>query len=716
MIANPTGCSGGGATATPSQTLYDPSPNGQAGGAMSGRPTVADWLAKVPGLRRKGTEHVGPCPACGTGDDRLRITASGHAFCRVCAPDAAGYPTLLRAAGLNGAAAQPDRPVSRLPLNGAGKLTGRWTARDFDGRELGTHTRYDLPDGRKSFPWTKGVKPKSLPLYRSEHHAGGDLVIVEGEKSADAMAKALAGVQFAAGLLAKRPPSVLGSFGADTLPDGGVLAELAKRTREHSRIYLWADNDNGGREHMAKIAEGLIAAGVDRTDLRLIEWAEAPPKGDAADWLDGGCVPTWQELEKAAGPVDAAAASAGPATATGTAGGPQADRNADGLEAALTDLDVRVRYNTRAQAAEYQDSTGPDWYRVSDRREGHLQEAIAARFTTPRGKPLVFGRETWLRCLNALLYVREVDPFREWLEALPAWDGAERTAGWLAEVFDVRPDPLCQWAARCMFLGAVARTFEPGYALHETVVLVGPQNAGKSTACRFMLPQTPEAAAWFSDGLNLAGDDQRRAEALLGRVIVEASELTGATRAELESLKAFLTRNDDGNVRLAYRRNTETLLRQCIIVGTTNNDQALPNDPSGNRRFVPVRVWPGKRGHEGVRAYLTEHREQLWAEALALFADGVSPRLPPELEAAQKVAAEYHRRRDDILEDRLAEWLATAPAAFTLAAAAEGCGLASSAGALPQRDTKRLGAALAVAGYTKRRARAGGRLVYLWSS
>ena len=69
---------------------------------------------------------------------------------------------------------------------------------------------------------------------------------------------------------------------------------------------------------------------------------------------------------------------------------------------------------------------------------------------------------------------------------------AARVDGWLAEVFDVRPDPLCQWAARCMFLGAVARTFEPGYALHEMVVLIGPQGSGKSSAVSSLLPQTPE--------------------------------------------------------------------------------------------------------------------------------------------------------------------------------------------------------------------------------
>ena len=75
---------------------------------------------------------------------------------------------------------------------------------------------------------------------------------------------------------------------------------------------------------------------------------------------------------------------------------------------------------------------------------------------------------------------------------------------------------------------------------------------------------------WFGDGLHLAADRKTRVEALQGRVIVEAAEMAGSTRAELESLKAFLSAQDDGNVRLAYRHNPEPSPRMCIIVGTAN--------------------------------------------------------------------------------------------------------------------------------------------------
>ena len=67
-------------------------------------------------------------------------------------------------------------------------------------------------------------------------------------------------------------------------------------------------------------------------------------------------------------------------------------------------------------------------------------------------------------------------------------------------------------------------------------VLIGEQGIGKSALLRELLP--PQYPEWFSDGLHLADYPKVRAEALLGRVIVEVSEMAGSTRAELQSLKS----------------------------------------------------------------------------------------------------------------------------------------------------------------------------------
>ena len=394
------------------------------------------------------------------------------------------------------------------------------------------------------------------------------------------------------------------------------------------------------------------------------------------------------------------------------------EKNAAALEAALNALGVRLRFDLRSQRAEMS-RNGRPWIEMTDRSTADLRREIAERFqysTESRGpSPLHFGEATWKLWMDALLYRRECDPFRDWLDDLPAWDGLDRVRHWLSDVFEVEKegDPLVSWAAKFVSLGAVTRAYEPGAKLDEMPVLIGPQGIGKSTALRLVLP--PDMPDLFADGLHLAGNPKERAEALLGRVIVEAAEMAGSTRAELESLKAFLSRVDDGAVRLAYRRNPETMLRRAIIVGTTNAPEPLPNDPSGNRRFVPVVLSSGDVGR--LRAYLDHNRTQLWAEAVALYKSGEPARLPDELKTAQAEATEWARRRDELLEDAAERWLSADRDGFTMAEAACGIGMVrerATAITLAMRDVRRLGAILQAHGYAKRRERRDGSLAMVW--
>ena len=395
-----------------------------------------------------------------------------------------------------------------------------------------------------------------------------------------------------------------------------------------------------------------------------------------------------------------------------------ARKDATALEGALTALGVELRYNLRAQRGEMKRDGAP-WIEMTDRSTADLRREIGEKFQystdSRRPSPLHYGETSWKLWTDALLFLRETDPFLEWLGALPAWDGVDRVRHWLTDAFEVEDegDPLLPWAAQFLLLGSVARAFAPGMKLDEMPVLIGPQGIGKSTALRLSLP--PEMPELFADGLYLAGSAKERAEALQGRVIVEASEMAGSTRGELESLKAFLSRVDDGAVRLAYRHNPETMLRRCVIVGTTNARDPLPNDPSGNRRFVPVVLTGGDVGN--LIDYLDRNRMQLWAEAVALHKEGVHPRLPDEMKTAQAEATERARRRDELLEDAAEQWLAEDRDGFTMEEAVRGLGMVRDGdpvAGLNMRNVRRLATILRSRGYAKRRERRDGTLATVW--
>ena len=151
---------------------------------------------------------------------------------------------------------------------------------DDQGALQGVHRRCDYSDGTKDVLWfgpdghTKGLngrKLATLPLYGAERlaaHPGEAVILAEGEKATQALNDA--------GYLAVGTVT-----GASGTPDAAALAVL--RGRE---VLLWPDNDVPGVSHMMAIWQTLREfAG---TSVRFVTWPDAPPKGDAYDFLAYG--------------------------------------------------------------------------------------------------------------------------------------------------------------------------------------------------------------------------------------------------------------------------------------------------------------------------------------------------------------------------------------------------------------------------------------------
>ena len=220
-------------------------------------------------------------------------------------------------------------------------------------------------------------------------------------------------------------------------------------------------------------------------------------------------------------------------------------------------------------------------------------------------------------------------PVREYLDGLK-WDGQQRLDTWLIDYAAAENTRYVRAVGTLMLIAAVRRIRSPGCKFDEMPVLQSSQGLDKSTALS-ILAVKPE---WFSDDLPLNADSKKTIERLRGRWIVEAAELKGMRYGDIHHLKAFLSRTRD-RARMSYDRANTELLRQCIIVGTTNDEKFL-RDQTGNRRYWPV------RGVKFDLVMLKQDRDQLWAEAAARESEGVSIRLPKELWDDAGVEQEEH--------------------------------------------------------------------------
>jgi predicted P-loop ATPase len=248
------------------------------------------------------------------------------------------------------------------------------------------------------------------------------------------------------------------------------------------------------------------------------------------------------------------------------------------------------------------------------------------------------------------------DPMLDYLDGLE-WDGRERVDEWLIKYFGAHDTPLNRAIGRKMLLAAVKRVRQPGCKFdHMPVLESDEQGIGKSTALRIIAVGDDN----FSDGQIIGLPKRDQQEAIQGVWIYEVGELEGMSKAEVTSLKSFMSRQYDC-ARPAYGRARVDRPRRCILVGTTNDSTYL-RDKTGNRRFWPVKcygvIWNAKSGMLMVDLEgLKRDRAQLWAEAAVIEAAGEGLFLPEELWSAAKVQ-QRSREELDPWEDLIAIALA----------------------------------------------------------
>ena len=221
-----------------------------------------------------------------------------------------------------------------------------------------------------------------------------------------------------------------------------------------------------------------------------------------------------------------------------------------------------------------------------------------------------FKLATVQECLPVIAQDNGYHPICDWLAGLE-WDKKPRLDQWLTQCYGAPLDAYHKATGSRFLIAAVRRVRHPGCKFDQMLVLEGPQGIGKSTSLSVLFGKD-----WFTDQIDSLTKKESAMD-LRGKWCAEFSEIEHLIRAEVETVKAFLSRSVD-HYRAPWARASADFPRQCVLVGTTNSTEYL-RDVTGNRR-----IWPVRCNSVGSidKTWLTNNRDQLWAEAACREASG----------------------------------------------------------------------------------------------
>ncbi|MBQ9664799.1 MAG: hypothetical protein IJV40_16780 [Oscillospiraceae bacterium] len=246
---------------------------------------------------------------------------------------------------------------------------------------------------------------------------------------------------------------------------------------------------------------------------------------------------------------------------------------------------------------------------------------------------------------------RSFHPIREYLQSLPPWDGKKRVERILIDCLEAEDTEYVRVVTRKTFAAAVARIMRPGIKFDSVLVLDGVQGIGKSSLFKDLIGDE-----YYCETLTLKDMNEKAgAEKLQGYWIVEVAELAGMKKADIESVKAFLTATDD-KYRPSYGRVVESHPRQCIIIASVNGERGYLRDITGNRRYWVVKV---KQTEQRKRwNFSQDEKDQIWAEAKKYYEEGEKLYLEGEM-IAQAEGAQMQAMEEDERKGLVEEYLNT---------------------------------------------------------
>jgi len=199
------------------------------------------------------------------------------------------------------------------------------------------------------------------------------------------------------------------------------------------------------------------------------------------------------------------------------------------------------------------------------------------------------GIKVWPKDLERILISERIDtydPVREWLMALPKWDGRDR----LGEMADRVKTQTTDWRENFkIWMRSMVSQWRSGrdamYGAQMVLMFVGGQGTRKSTFMRMLLPK--ELMPFYIDRIDFT-NKKETLRALSRFLLINIDEYDQISKAQTAYLKHLIQRTDVKE-RKMYSTVFEQQQRYAAFCATTNSLVPL-KDESGSRRYLVIEV------------------------------------------------------------------------------------------------------------------------------
>jgi hypothetical protein len=215
-----------------------------------------------------------------------------------------------------------------------------------------------------------------------------------------------------------------------------------------------------------------------------------------------------------------------------------------------------------------------------------------------------------LRAILGSDFCVKYNPFEAYFSSLQPWDKKADYIEGLANTVDTTNQTFWLLAFKKWLVASVACLLDPKVVNHSVIVFSGNQGLGKTT---WMVNLCPDVLQDYIFSGTINPNNKDSLIYLSQCFLINLDELENLNRSEIGALKELITKQVI-NVRKAYGKYNETIIRRASFMGSVNVSQFL-NDTTGSRRFLAFEALTIDYKHQ-------LNLEKIYAQAYSLYKSG----------------------------------------------------------------------------------------------